>query len=273
MGYAADKLHMPAGGYRRLGEKMAQAFWEVVHKKGTWRPLRPKRIARRGDVLRVDMEVRCPPLRWDECLPVPHQEGKFAAWKWGRGFEVRDGRGGIVGIEKVEISQDGVSVDVHLSKPAPELSTRLSVAYAMTPDEDGFKGCMNTGRMGHLCDSDTFSSASPITIEVDLVRGSRGFSGGSDEMLALYDRVTPGDNVLTGFDDQKPDRGVLDRAWEGETGRQKLTFRHDHSNFCVQFIGTVGERPWDEPFEGLENSMTQVEVKVDLEEVKGDEVV
>ena len=208
-------------------------------------------------------------------MPVPHQEGRFDAWKTGRGFEVRDGQGGIVGIEKVEIGEDGVSVDVLLSKPAPRVDSRLSLAYAMTPDGDGFTGCMNTGRMGHLCDSDTFTSASPISLEVDVVHGSREFSGRGDEMLALYDRVTPGDYVLTGFDDQKPDRGTLSRVWEGENGRQMLTFRHEHSNFCVQFIGTVGERPWEAPFEGLEDSMTQVEVKavVESEEIQGDEVV
>jgi len=249
-GYSSDLLHMPAGGYRRLGEKYAEVWHHVMQQRKSWTPLRPRCLTRENDnVIRVDMGVAFPPLRFDEHLPVPHQSGEFAAWKNGRGFEVRDPAGSVVGIKKVDIEDS--SVLIHLSSPAPAPDAKLTVAYAMTADSDGFSGGLGTGRIGHLCDSDPFLSASPLDLELSLAQGGCEFTGG-DEMLALYDTMTPGDYVLASFDATKPDRGSLSRPWEGQSGKHRLTFRHNQANYCVSFIGTVGERPWENPFKGIE---------------------
>lgn len=249
-GYSSDLLHMPAGGYRRLGEKYAQVWHHITQQRKKWAPLRPRSLTRENvDTIRVDMDVTFPPLRFDEHLPTPHQSGAFVAWKSGRGFEVRNSTGGVVGIKSVSIENN--SVLIHLSTPAPSPDTRLTVAYAMTADSDGFSGGLSTGRIGSLCDSDSFVSASPLDFEISLLKGECDFTGG-DEMLALYDTITPGDYVLASFDATKPDRGKLSRPWEGESGKHRLTFRHNQANYCVSFIGTVGERPWENPFEGIE---------------------
>jgi hypothetical protein len=253
-GYSKDTLHMPAGGYRRLGEKMAEAYWRIGREGKEWKSLRPRTVRRVGGTIKVEMDVLFPPLKLDDYLPRPHQSGEFEGWRRGRGFEVRDRRGAVVGIDKVKLGEDGVSVEVVMAEPVPKESEELTLAYAMTPDEDGCNGGLATGRIGHLCDSDPLESASPIEVEVELVRGKSAFTGGN-EMLALYDTVTPGNYVLTHFVAEQPDHGELSRPWEGETGKHKLVFRHNQWNYSIMFIAKVGEKPWEAPFEGLEEQL------------------
>ena len=60
-----DCLHFSAAGERRLGEYFAKAYARVVFAGETWEPVRPKNIARAGNVVTVTYHVPVPPLTLD----------------------------------------------------------------------------------------------------------------------------------------------------------------------------------------------------------------
>jgi hypothetical protein len=85
--YTGDRVHMPAGSYLRLGQKYAEVFDKIRHRRVDWKPVAPTTATRVGDELHITFDVPTPPLVWDETISAPHQVS-HSAWRNGRGFEV-----------------------------------------------------------------------------------------------------------------------------------------------------------------------------------------
>lgn len=242
-GYAEGGLHLSTGGYDRLGEKYGQVYYQTVVQGRPFIPLSPKRAAlatAQGFDIVVSMHVPKPPLTWDEHLPWPHQEGPHAAWKAGRGFEVRDAAGREVAIESVSISGNDVKVRLDSSERPKDFPLR--VAYAMSQKAEGFGPgfCGGTvdGRLGHLCDSDLGTGLSTEFRACEVEKGSCVVSCTTKwEGATLYDIVDPGNYVLLGIEGRTV---RLDRPWEGETGKNvTLQLRHNQRNYAVSFVMEV----------------------------------
>lgn len=237
-GYAPMNLHLPIGGYNRLGEKYGQVFYDTVVQGRPFVPLSPRQVTRRSlRTIIVALHVPYPPLVWDEHLPKPHQKHN-AAWSAGRGFEVSTTQGKQVEIESVTIEPDGCSVAITLGSGHD--TSPLRVGYAMTGDIDAnfmhfFGGCAE-GRIGHLCDSDPLVGAFSETLPCQMMHGLKEFSYASNTLQrrGKYDVVNGGDAVLLDFDET---RGTLDKPWTGTTGEHSLTFHHNQKNFLVSFYG------------------------------------
>jgi lysophospholipase L1-like esterase len=147
--YDDDGVHLTSAGYRRLGEKIGQAYHEKVVRGTAFRPLEPTRVVRASNrVVRVEFNVPVPPLVWDDALPEPHQNA-FTEWAEGRGFELRNG-GSRLTIGSVAISGNAVEITCASDLPA----SGVFVGYAMTAD--GTKSAGGTFRSGQLRDSDPF---------------------------------------------------------------------------------------------------------------------
>jgi hypothetical protein len=149
---SAEGVHLTANGYRQLGEKYGQIYFERVILGKDWRPLEPTIVERKGVVITAHFHVPVPPLVWDTNFAAPHQS--IAEWKNGKGFEVIAASGEKVAILSVAISGDAVVTCA--SDPGP--GARLG--YAMTGEKERmavpFKG---TYRWGLLRDSDPFAGA------------------------------------------------------------------------------------------------------------------
>ena len=87
---SADGTHLVTEGYRQLGEKFGQVYFERVVLGRDWQPLQPTGVERSGRVITVHFHVPVRPLVWDTTLEQPHQN-KFPQWASGKGFEVRAG--------------------------------------------------------------------------------------------------------------------------------------------------------------------------------------
>jgi hypothetical protein len=61
----SDCVHYSSAGERRLGEYLAKAYARVVLGGAAWEPVRPKNIARVGNVVTVTYHVPVPPLTLD----------------------------------------------------------------------------------------------------------------------------------------------------------------------------------------------------------------
>jgi hypothetical protein len=150
---SAEGVHLTANGYRQLGEKYGQIYYERVVLGKDWRPLEPTSLERKGAVITVHFHVPVSPLVWDTNFAAPHQS--IAEWKNGKGFEVIATSGKKVAIMSVTISGDTVVITC-ASDPGP--GARLG--YAMTGEKERmaapFKG---TYRWGLLRDSDAFVGA------------------------------------------------------------------------------------------------------------------
>lgn len=237
-GYAPTNLHLPVGGYNRLGEKYGQVFHETVVEGRRFVPLSPSSISRRGAMtLVITFHVPSPPLLWDEHLPKPHQQHN-TAWADGHGFEVLNSQHMQVKILHAAIEPDGESVALHLG--AGHEASPLRVGYAMTGDVDAgwssFYGGCAEGRIGHLCDSDPLRGAFTETLHCKMRHGSSELAcdSRSFKRRAKYDVINSGEAVLMEVGDKK---GVMDRSWRGTTGEHALTFHHNQRNFLVSFYG------------------------------------
>jgi hypothetical protein len=146
--YATDAVHLVADGYRLLGEKYGQVYFERVVLGNNWQPLHPVAVRRSRRVIEVSFHVPVPPLDWDDLLPPPHETG-ITEWREGRGFEVTSG-GAPVEISGVEISGD----DVVRITCADDLGDGVEVGYAWTSTGEAREG--GTVRWGQLTDSDPF---------------------------------------------------------------------------------------------------------------------
>lgn len=232
--YAGDHVHLDAASYRRLGEKYAEVFDQVVRQGKPWRPLQPSSVRRDGLEITVTFDVPKPPLTWDETLAPPHQEA-FTAWAKGRGFEVT-GTSGPVSIAGVRIAGDAVVITL---ASAPRTSP-LTVRYATVQDAKEAAGGTALGRRGQLRDSDAFVGWDAETLPCTVEHGAALVTTAGD---ATFARRTLRD-VVAGAE-LAPDTIVTARTsstvltlsspWTGPSGTANLSFRYDQRNYAVAF--------------------------------------
>jgi len=147
---SAEGIHLTADGYRELGEKYGQIYYERVILGRDWQPLQPTTVERQGAVITVHFHVPVAPLVWDTTFEPPHPS--IEEWKNGKGFEVSTAAGDRVAIASIAISGDAVVITC-ASDPGPG----ARVGYAMIGEKSRmaapFEG---TFRWGLLRDSDPF---------------------------------------------------------------------------------------------------------------------
>jgi hypothetical protein len=145
-----EGLHLNADGYRQMGEKYAEVYYQRVILGKDWQPLQPVRADRQGKSIIVLFHVPAPPLMWDTELQSPHPS--IPEWKDGKGFEVTTASGEKIGIASAEIMGDAVIIAC-ASDPGPD----ARVSYAMIGEKDLMKTpYLGTHRWGLLRDSDPF---------------------------------------------------------------------------------------------------------------------
>lgn len=127
--YGFDNLHMNADGYRLLGEKYGEVYFERVVQGHPWRPLEPEKATVRGSEITIRFHVPVKPLVWDTTLGEPHPSSP--EWSKGKGFEVSDGNGKRFEILWASI-RGGDTVVLKLAQdPGPNV--RLSYALVGEP--------------------------------------------------------------------------------------------------------------------------------------------
>ncbi len=145
-----EGIHLTADGYRQLGEKYGQIYYERVILGKDWQPLQPTAVERQGAVITVRYHVPVPPLVWETDFEAPHPS--IEQWKQGKGFEISTAGGEKVAIDSAAISGDAVIITC-AADPGPN----ARVSYAMIGEKNRmdvpFKG---TFRWGLLRDSDPF---------------------------------------------------------------------------------------------------------------------
>jgi len=150
----SEGIHLIANGYRQLGEKYAQIYFQRCILGKNWEPLEPLKVKRRGADITVQFHVPVAPLVWDTNFSPPHQS--IPEWKDGKGFEVTSANGTKVAITSVAI--DGNAVVIHCATdPGPG----ATIGYAMvgSRNEQMKAPYLGTYRWGLLRDSDPFIGA------------------------------------------------------------------------------------------------------------------
>jgi hypothetical protein len=148
--YSGDHVHLVTDGYRQLGEKYGQIYFERVVLGHDWQPLAPTTVERGARMVTVHFHVPVPPLVWDTTFQAPHQA--IPEWQAGKGFELRAATGRIA-IDTVAISGDAVQITTATDLPA----TGVFVGYALTGDAAAMTTpFVGTFRWGQLRDSDPF---------------------------------------------------------------------------------------------------------------------
>jgi hypothetical protein len=228
----SDGLHMTAAGYRALGEKYAEVFDIVVNQSLPWKPLGPRKVSRTGATITIDFDVPNPPLTWDETITAAHKQD-HKAWANGRGFELKDDAGNELPIASVEIQGDSVILTL---EQAPAAGVKLRLAYATTPDAQGFpKG---TALHGQLRDSDELVGYDAEKLQVQVANGSAEVTGSAGAFARRAGRdvveaasLPKGTSVVA----INADALSLSSRWSGPTGVAELAFHHDQHNYCVHF--------------------------------------
>lgn len=147
---SAEGVHLTADGYRLLGEKYGQVYFERAILGDGWRPLEPVALERKGAVLTVRFHVPVQPLVWETRFEEPHPS--VPEWRQGKGFEVTAADGKRVGIASAAIAGDAVVLTC-ASDPGPG----ARVGYAMVGEKERMsKPFAGTYRWGLLRDSDPF---------------------------------------------------------------------------------------------------------------------
>jgi hypothetical protein len=148
--YAVDgqRIHIGPQEYEKVGEKIAQVYYERVVLGHDWQPLQPTGAEISGKVITVHFHVPVPPMIWDPSLPSPHTA--IAEWANGRGFEVT-AAGPAQTIDSVAIVDDTVQITCRNDLAG----LAVTVGYAITTDGVPM-GTTGTFRWGHLKDSDPF---------------------------------------------------------------------------------------------------------------------
>jgi hypothetical protein len=146
-----DGIHLSALGYRMLGEKVGEVYFQRVVAGVDWQPLQPSGVDRSGRVVTVHFQVPVPPLAWDSALDAP----AIAAWVNGRGFELR-ANGAMVSIDSVAIAGNDVQVTASSDLPA----TGVVVSYALSSQGVQMTAASKSVRWGQLRDSDPFTGSS-----------------------------------------------------------------------------------------------------------------
>jgi hypothetical protein len=230
--YGQYGIHMPGPSYERVGEKYGEVFDLIVNQGKAWKPLGPNKITREGKVISIAFDVPNPPLVWDTHLGKPHQMA-HKAWAEGKGFEVLDANKNEVQIVSAEIEGDTVKLTL-----AAEPSSALTVGYALTADDTGDFAGRDADLIGLLRDSDTFEGDAAEMIDVSATKASKMLTaaGGALARRANLDIVVgagvPEDTVIETI---TPEGITLSAPWGGETGAAKLSFHHNHYNYCVHF--------------------------------------
>ncbi len=148
-----DGTHLTTEGYRELGEKYGQIYFERVIMGKDWQPLQPTKIQRDGTAITVQFHVPVGPLIWETTFDSPHQT--VEEWKLGKGFEVSTSTGQRVAIASAEIASDAVVITCAVD-PGPN----ARVSYAMNGERNRrAKPFAGTTRWGLLRDSDPFKGA------------------------------------------------------------------------------------------------------------------
>ncbi len=127
--YANDALHLTNVGYRLLGEKYGEVYFERVVLGHPWQPLEPNKIDRKGNQVMVQFHVPKGSLVWDTTLGEPHPSSP--EWSKGKGFEVADAAGKRIEIRSVAIRGRNAVVLQLASDPGP--GARLSYALVGEP--------------------------------------------------------------------------------------------------------------------------------------------
>lgn len=140
-----DSIHLSAEGYKMLGEKIAQVYYERLVLGKNWRPLEPESVTRSGRVFTVKFHVPVGPLNWDESFTAP------TAWVNGKGFELRRINSKYA-IESVKIAGDSVEITAASDLPADNITIGYAVTASATPMETASRSM----RWGQLRDSDPF---------------------------------------------------------------------------------------------------------------------
>jgi hypothetical protein len=148
-----EGVHLTAEGYRLLGEKYGEVYFNRVILGEDWRPLEPTGAERSGKILTVRFHVPVMPLVWEANLAMPHPT--IAEWRNGRGFEVSTARGVRVAIDSAAISGDKVVITC-----ASDPGIHARVGYAMVGEKHRMAAPFaGTFRWGLLRDSDPFVGA------------------------------------------------------------------------------------------------------------------
>jgi hypothetical protein len=238
--YGPDRLHLPAPGYVRLGEKYAEIFDVVVNEQRPWAPLQPRRIVRSGAMITIDFDVPNPPLLWDTVLAPPHQQA-HTEWAKGQGFEVNAADGTALPIADATIT--GQSVVITLT--ADPGAGMVQVGYALTQDGNGALGGMVSGLRGLLRDSDDFEGSDAEDIDTVVTQGSSDISSATP---GAFVRRTAGD-LLTGAGVPagtaiaarvSNDQLTLAAPWPNASGTVPAHYHHNQANYCVHFAMAEG---------------------------------
>jgi hypothetical protein len=154
-----DCKHYTNEGYRRLGEYFGKVYAKVVLGGETWEPVRPKLVARAGNVVTVKYFVPSPPLVIDTVNVK--DPGNY-------GFTLADDLNAPPAITKVEITgPDTVTITLAAAPVNP--NTRLRYAQNQIPMTCIGPGLDHSGgARGNVHDSD----ATPSHYGYDLVNWS-----------------------------------------------------------------------------------------------------
>ena len=148
--HSTEGVHLTADGYRQMGEKYAQVYYERVILGHDWRPLEPATVQRSNAVITVHFHVPVSPLAWETNLAPPHPS--IPEWKVGKGFEVSTSVGEKIAITSVDISGDAVVITCS-TDPGPGARIGYAMIGEKTRMSSPFPG---TFRWGLLRDSDPF---------------------------------------------------------------------------------------------------------------------
>ena len=152
--YSGDALHLTTDGYRLLGEKYGQVYFERVVLGHDWNPLQPTKVDRKDKKLFVQFHVPVGPLVWDATLGDPHPS--TAEWAKGKGFEITDEKGAKIAIKSAEINGSDTVVLELESDPGPNLRLSYAMVGESTLRNPQFGA---TPHWGLLRDSDPFVGA------------------------------------------------------------------------------------------------------------------
>jgi len=148
-----DGIHLTSEGYRLLGEKYAEVYFQRAILGHHWRPLEPAGVERHGQILTVHFHVPVPPLAWEKNFATPHLS--MLEWKSGKGFEVCTAAGNKVAIVSADISGDDVVITC-AADPGPGARVSYGMFGEKVRMQTSFKG---TYRWGLLRDSDPFKGS------------------------------------------------------------------------------------------------------------------
>ncbi len=151
--HSVEGVHLTSEGYRQLGEKIGEVYYERVVLGKNWQPLQPTSVEHQGTNITIHFHVPVPPLVWDTGLAAPHPS--VEEWKNGKGFEATGASG-----EKVMIASATISGDAVVIQCASDPGRDARVGYATVGEKNRmsapFRGCF---RWGLLRDSDSFKGA------------------------------------------------------------------------------------------------------------------